>query len=134
MPTLIHPAPRRPTGPAAPASFSPPHYDCQDRPHALRLTVYVPGVDAAGVEISSRGPDLLVVARKARHVRVNWQALHLEPAQLDYRLQLRLGSGFDFAALRATLRDGVLVLTLPKRATTRGVTRPFARAERRRVA
>ena len=31
----------------------------------MKLTVYVPGVEAAGVEIEVRGPDLVVTARKA---------------------------------------------------------------------
>lgn len=116
MPTLIHPALARPDASAETApSFRPPHYECDDLPHALRLTVYVPGVDSHGVEITSRGPDLVVTARKARHVRVNWPALHLETAQLDYRLKLRLGANLDFDELSATLHDGVLVLTLPKR-------------------
>lgn len=145
MPTLIHPAPSRPPEAAAPTSFRHPHYDCQDLPHALKLTVYVPGVDRHGVEIASRGPDLVVTARKAHHVRVNWQALHLEGSQLDYRLRLRLGRGFEFDDLRATLHDGVLVLTLPKRPAATAISssrpalaqvRPDATtvAERRRVA
>jgi HSP20 family protein len=117
MPTLIHPSTTRPQPDAATPGppTRHPHYDCQDLPHALKLTVFVPGVDASGVDIASRGPDLVVTARKAHVVRVNWQALHLESAQLDYRLRLRLGLGFDYDALHATLADGVLVLTLPKK-------------------
>ncbi len=65
MPALIHPSTTR-LQPAAAASGQPmrhPHYDCQDLPHALKITVFVPGVDASGVEIASRGPDLVVTAR-----------------------------------------------------------------------
>lgn len=143
MPTLIHPALARPAETTEAPSFRHPHYECEDLPRALRLTVYVPGVHAHGVEISSRGPDLVVTARKARHVRVNWQALHLESAQLDYRLRLRLGTSFAFDELRATLHEGVLVLTLPKRpgaAMPLPVRPPLAgdgamtRVDRRRVA
>jgi HSP20 family molecular chaperone IbpA len=46
---------------------------------------------------------------------VNWQALHLEGSQRDYRLRLRLGLGFDYARMRADFRDGVLTLSIPKR-------------------
>mgnify|MGYP006148629575 CR=1 FL=1 len=67
MPTLIHPALARPNEAVADApSFRHPHYDCEDLPRGLRLTVYVPGVDAHGVEISSRGPDLVVTADPSR--------------------------------------------------------------------
>jgi HSP20 family protein len=82
----------------------------------MTLVVYVPGVEASGVEIEGRGADLTVTARKRHHVRVNWQALHLEPAQRDYRLRLRLGAGFDYSAMQAEIAHGVLTVTLPKRA------------------
>jgi HSP20 family molecular chaperone IbpA len=95
--------------------FRQPGYDCREQPDAVKLTVYVPGVDAAGVEIESRGPDLLVTARKSHFVRVNWQALHLEAAQRDYQLRLRLGHGIDYPALHAEINDGVLTVILPKR-------------------
>ncbi|HEX7632004.1 MAG TPA: Hsp20/alpha crystallin family protein [Lacunisphaera sp.] len=91
-----------------------PHYDCMDLPAALRLTVYVPGVDASGVDITTQGPDLLVTARKTHHIRANWQALHLESVQRDYQLKLRLGLGFDFEALQASVARGVLTIVLPK--------------------
>jgi HSP20 family protein len=95
--------------------FRQPSYDCRELPDAVKLVVYVPGVAAAGIEIEARGPDLTVTARKAHYVRVNWQALHLERAQRDYQLRLRLGHGLDYAALQAELHEGVLTLSLPKR-------------------
>jgi len=98
-----------------PVAVRKPHYDCREQDDALRIVVYVPGVDAPGVEITTRGPDLTVTARKTHFVRVNWQALHLEGAQRDYQLRLRLGRGLDYAALQAEIRNGVLTLTLPKK-------------------
>lgn len=135
MPTLIPSTTAHPFAPADAdpgARFRPPPYECEDQPHALRLTVFVPGVEAGGVDIITRGPDLVVTARKARTVRVNWAALQLESAQQDYRLHLRLGRGFRFADLRATLADGLLVLAVPKRPdAVPAAPRP---ADRRRVA
>jgi HSP20 family protein len=101
--------------PASPGLFRKPHYDCQDLGDALKLTVFVPGVEAAGVEIASRGPDLTVTARKAHFVRVNFKALHLENSQRDYQLRLRLGHGLDYATLQAEIGGGVLTITLPKK-------------------
>ena len=94
--------------------FRSPHYDCMDLPAALKLTLYVPGVDAGGVDITTAGPDLFVTARKAHHVRTNWQTLHLEGVQRDYQLKLRLGSGYDFGGLQASVTRGVLTIVLPK--------------------
>jgi HSP20 family molecular chaperone IbpA len=119
MHTIISPLPNRTrstgTEPASPDAFRQPNYDCQEHRDAMKLTVYVPGVDAVGVDIEGRGADLTITARKAHLVRVNWQALHLESAQRDYRLKLRLGTGFDYAAMDAEIRHGVLTITLPKR-------------------
>lgn len=105
------PAPSR----ASLDAFRQPAYDCQEHADVMKLTVYVPGVDASGVEIEGRGADLTVTAKKARFVRVNFSALHLESAQRDYRLRLRLGAGFDYAAMQAEISHGVLTITLPKR-------------------
>ncbi len=106
----------------APASelrpaFRQPHFECTDLPQALKLVVLVPGVEASGVEIVSTGPDLLVTASKSHYLRVNWQALHLEGVQRDYQLKLRLGHGLEFDELRADLRDGVLTIVVPKKAS-----------------
>ena len=96
-------------------SFRRPNFDCRDLPDELRLVIYVPGTDAAGVEIEARGPDLMVTARKNHFVRPNWTALHLEAVQKDYRLKLRLGHGFVYPEIRAEIHEGILTLTIPKR-------------------
>lgn len=96
--------------------FRTPAYDCQEQAEAMTLTVFIPGVDSAGVEIEGHGADLTITAKKARFVRVNFNALQLENAQHDYLLRLRLGTGFDFGSMRAEIADGVLTVTLPKRA------------------
>lgn len=117
---------RRPE-PAPAAAFRQPHYDCTEVDDALRLAIYVPGVEASGVEITTLGPDLTVTARKSHVVRVNWQALHLERAQRDYRLKLRLGRGLAYEALHAELRDGVLTLLVPKKPSVPAAEHPRAR-------
>ncbi len=120
---------RRPE--AAPAvSFRQPHYDCTEVDDALRLAVYVPGVEASGVEITTQGTDLTVTARKSHFVRVNWQALHLENAQRDYRLNLRLGRGLAYESLHAELRDGVLTLLVPKKPSLTANAHPRGRSTR----
>jgi HSP20 family molecular chaperone IbpA len=98
-------------------NFRNPHYDCSQHGDTLKVVIYVPGVEAAGVEITLRGPDLIVTARKAHFVRVNWTALHLESAQRDYQLSLRIGNGFDHEGLNAEIAEGVLTVTLPHKAS-----------------
>jgi HSP20 family protein len=96
-------------------AFRQPAYDCEEHGDTMKIVVYLPGVDASGVEIEGRGADLTVTAKRARFIRVNFDALHLENAQRDYRLRLRLGTGFDYAAMQAEIAHGVLTVTLPKR-------------------
>jgi HSP20 family molecular chaperone IbpA len=119
MHTIIHPLKpvsrsRRPER-AVQGPFRSPNFDCRELAEAVKLTVYVPGVEASGVEITTRGPDLTVTARKSHFVRVNWQALHLESAQRDYQLRLRLGRGLNYEGLHAEIHDGVLTIALPKK-------------------
>lgn len=101
---------------ASPDAFRQPNYDTKEQRDAMKLTIYVPGVEAAGVEIEARGADLTITARKSHFVRVNWQSLHLENVQRDYQLRLRLGNSFDYSATQAEIRGGVLTVVLPKRA------------------
>lgn len=123
MHTIIHPLKyahsrnRQPGIVDDPKFVRSPHYECVDRDHEIEITAFVPGVDAAGIEIVTSGPDLIVTARKARFVRVNFQSLHLESAQRDYRLVLRLGNGLDFDSIAAEIREGVLTLRIPKKET-----------------
>jgi HSP20 family molecular chaperone IbpA len=107
-------------------AFRQPAYDCEEHGDTMKIIVYVPGVDASGVEIEGRGADLTVTAKKSRFVRVNFSALHLETAQRDYRLRLRLGVGFDFAAMQAEIAHGVLTISLPKRTEDAGRFRRVA--------
>jgi HSP20 family protein len=122
MHTIIHP-PRQSRSPRVARSVTPGHtrkplYDCQDKDGALQLVVYVPGADASGISIEARGTDLVVIAKKTQFVRVNWQALHLEGSQQDYRLNLRLGRGYAYEAMDAEIHQGTLTITLPKRGAT----------------
>jgi HSP20 family protein len=115
MHTIIHPLkPNTRRNSESADHFRAPHYDCVQMGDDLKVVVYVPGVEAAGVEITQRGPDLIVTARKSHVVRVNWRALHLEGAQRDYQLRLRLGNHLDYAALRAEIHDGVLEIVIPR--------------------
>ena len=98
-----------------------PHYDYHQNGNVIDLTVFLPGVDAAGVEIVVRGPDLRVVGHKGHVVRVNFAAAHLEQVQTDYELLLRLGLHLDYNKLIAKLEEGVLTLHIPIRS-------PLARA------
>jgi HSP20 family protein len=119
MHTIINPSVsstrKRSAARASVEAFRQPRYECDEQPDAMKVVVYLPGIDATGVDIEGHGADLTVTARKPHFVRVNWQSLHLETAQRDYRLRLRLGYGFDFPSMAAEMSNGILTVTLPKR-------------------
>jgi HSP20 family protein len=114
---------RSPTLVQTPVGFRQPVYDCKETREGMQLVVYIPGVDASGIEIEGRGADLTVTAQKAHFVRVNFEALNLESVQRDYLLRLRLGTGFDYANMAAEVSGGVLTINLPKRAVNRHAVR-----------
>src|SRR3569833_2274684 len=68
MHTIIHPlassSRKRSAAPASSGTFRQPHYECEEQSDAMKLVVYLPGVNAAGVDIEGRGVDLVVTARK----------------------------------------------------------------------
>lgn len=96
-------------------SFRRPAYECKTQVGAMELTVYLPGIEASAVDVEGAGTDLTVTARKPHFVRENFDALHLERAQRDYRLRLRVGTCFDYAAMQAEISHGVLKIKLPRR-------------------
>jgi HSP20 family molecular chaperone IbpA len=107
----------------ASSAFRQPSYECKETRDGMQIIVYIPGVDASGIEIEGRGADLTVTAQKAHFVRVNFDALNLEGVQRDYLLRLRLGTGFDYANMAAEVAAGVLTIRLPKRTSDRQIPR-----------
>ena len=117
MHTIIRSTPATRPNPALASTdaFRRPNYDCREHANALKLVIYVPGVDPAAIEVEARGPDLIVTAQKRRVVRANWRALHLEGAQRDYQLRLRLRHGLDYAGLQAEPHNSLLHILIPKK-------------------
>lgn len=98
--------------------FCVPHFDSESQPHALKLEVFLPDVDSHDLDISFRDTDLFITAKKRHIVRQNWTALHLESAQRDYALRLRLGESLDLMALNAELTEGILTIVIPTAKTS----------------
>lgn len=114
LPTSFRSKSARPASAASAAeTFVTPHFDTQTQPNAMRIQVWVPGVKSSGVEISTRGTQLTITARKAQVLRSNWRTLHIESAQRNYQLSLRLGRSLDLNLLTAKLNEGILHIDVP---------------------
>jgi HSP20 family molecular chaperone IbpA len=96
------------------ASYRRPRYTVTESAEAFDLSVPVPGVDKAGVEISLNDNILGITARRAKTAAENWQPLRREISDEDYRLTLRVNVPVNEAGIEATVADGVLRVRLPK--------------------
>jgi len=76
----------------------------------------MPGVDKTQVEISWQDNMLSVKAERHFNVPEACQALRKEVTDLPYLRQLEFTTEVDAAAITATYNEGVLAITVPKKA------------------
>ena len=84
----------------------------------LEATVYLPGVEARGVELLLSRQELVVTARKLHPVRKNWIALSLETCARDYRLRIKIPRSQKTANVTAQFEDGVLRIRIDRDETS----------------
>lgn len=90
-----------------------PHYESDRNDEAYRLRVYVPGSNKSHVEISVADGVLTLTAKRSDTVAADWKPLSRELDRRDYRLEVRVPEKVDVAAIKASVEDGILLLTLP---------------------
>ncbi|HXN36330.1 MAG TPA: Hsp20/alpha crystallin family protein [Opitutaceae bacterium] len=91
-----------------------PHYNVSETESAYALTVDLPGVAKAGLEITDEGGELRITGRRAPIVPGNLVGLHRETSDAPYELVLAHDNTVDTGKIEAELRDGVLRLSLGK--------------------
>jgi HSP20 family molecular chaperone IbpA len=91
-----------------------PHYEVSETENAYALTVELPGVSKAGLEITDEGGELRITGRRASTVPGNLVDLHRETSDAPYELVLAHDNTVDSGRIEAELRDGVLRLSLAK--------------------
>lgn len=97
-----------------PTTYRRPHFTVTESAEAFGLSVFIPGVDKAGVEVAFADGHLSITARRNRTVTESWQALRQEIPADDYKLTLRVNVAVNEAGIAATVADGVLQVSLPK--------------------
>lgn len=81
------------------------------------VTSEIPGVDLADVDISVAGKTVTVKGKKAEtEVPEGARRIRRERASGSFERNFQLGFAIDATAVRATLSDGVLEITLPRAA------------------
>jgi HSP20 family protein len=91
-----------------------PYYEIQEKPEAYGLTVYLPGVAKDGLELTADASTLTIVGRRAWKQPEDWTALFRESADVPFELGLEHDNAIDTGKIHAELKDGVLLVSLPK--------------------
>lgn len=92
-----------------------PHIDVIDRDKEVLIHVEIPGVDKKDIEVSTSNNTLNIkgsVKREAKEQRKNY--FRCEIAQGNFSRSLSLPAGIDKSKINASLKDGILEITLPK--------------------
>jgi HSP20 family protein len=99
--------------------------DIREEPERFVVEADVPGLLPADLEIVV-APERLTIkgARKGATDAKDAKALHRERGSYSFERTLALPRGLDLEAVAAKLDNGVLTLTLPKRAADRPRTIP----------
>jgi HSP20 family molecular chaperone IbpA len=94
-------------------TFVPPA-DIFDTDQAIIMLLDVPGADPAGVDVALEKRILTVSARSTPYEPENYVLLHGEYQDGNYERAFTLSDEVDGERIDATIKDGVLRLTLPK--------------------
>jgi len=79
------------------------------------LTIELPGVDEKSIELTLENRTLSVVAENTVQTFKDYTPVLAEIPEVRYRTAFDLPEHVDTAGIKATNRNGLLVLTLPKR-------------------
>lgn len=91
-----------------------PRTDVYEREDALVLVADVPGVDPGHVEVSLENDTLTLRARAGEDEPTGHDALYQEYAPVNYERAFTLAEDIDAERVKATVRQGVLTVVLPK--------------------
>ena len=92
-----------------------PRADVMESQTEFRITMDLPGVSQADVEISLENQTLSVKANRQSEVPEGFELIrHERPGKSEFHRTFNLGNGVDQANIAATFENGVLMLTLPR--------------------
>jgi HSP20 family protein len=98
-----------------------PVLDVYETDEAIEVIVDVSGVSAEAIRILFRNSVVLIAGEKAPAPTSPEQTFHLVEREFGrFARAVRVNGAFDVAHARATLRDGELVVELPKMTDRRG--------------
>lgn len=98
-----------------PAAMPVPAVDMTETDKAYKLSVEVPGIEPADIEVSVDG-DMLVISGEKKEEREEKEKgyLYSERSYGAFERRIELPVGADAEAIKARVHKGVLRITLPK--------------------
>ena len=100
--------------PTRPGTFFVPAVDIFETPEELVLVGDMPGVPPDAVDIDLEGDQLTVEGRVRPEEYEGLKPLHVEYGVGGYHRRFTLGEMIDRENIKAQMKNGVLVLRLPK--------------------
>ena len=97
-----------------PGTYFQPPVDIFETPEELILVADMPGVAPDGVDVDLKGDELSIEGRVAPDDYEGLKPLYVEYGVGGYFRSFVLGEMIDRAGIKAQLKNGVLVLKLPK--------------------
>lgn len=91
-----------------------PAYTIKESDEAFGLTVHLPGVTKAGLEITAEEGTLRIVGQRAWTRPAGWTTRYRETADAAYLLELDHDNAINLDKISAEVTDGVLRVSLPK--------------------
>jgi HSP20 family protein len=90
-----------------------PEVNIYENPEGYVLQAEMPGVSKEGLEIVLEGNTLVLVGRRQEQV-IAGTALYREARAVNFRRVFELDPAIDTNRISAEMRQGLLILTLPK--------------------
>jgi len=97
-----------------PGVYFQPAVDIFETRDELVVVADMPGVPADGVEVHVEGDELAIEGRVRPQEYQGLRPLHVEYGVGGFYRRFTLGETVDRSAIKAQLKDGVLILHLPK--------------------
>jgi HSP20 family molecular chaperone IbpA len=91
-----------------------PRVDIREGADAYRVVADLPGVGPEGVEATVERNVLTIIGRADREAPDGYRHVYGAPAPTEYRRVFTLSDRIDTTRIEASMKNGTLVLTLPK--------------------
>lgn len=99
-------------------NYAVPAVNIREDENAYVLEADLPGVGQNSLEITLEGSELTLVGRRTPEEQ-GGEALLRERGQADYRRVFEVAPTIDTTAITASMKQGLLTLTLPKSETVK---------------